>query len=582
VNSMEHNIIQKLSNVSLFIGLILLYTVIELAYNSLMTYASLALFSLFLSVILLQSYRYKSYTYLLATFISIYLVSSVFWAIIDPHHVLTWDYKAMANLAEYIATNGAVPRPEQAFTIGSRIEYASYPASFILWAVSSMIIGASPEELMVSPPLILPMILIFSYALYSLLPKNSEQEFHREGILYVLFGVGTISSLFFIQLRYYFIYQNFARYILFFYSSLLFNDVVRNERKISKIVLILLSILIIFSHSESSIALVIFTISFLVSVIVSKRGVEVRRYILLSLTATIISFGIYYLWATTSFTNSLFAMIRQTLEFLVTGGAEAGLRKYTPYDHTLIDLALLALSVLAVVLVSLNALIRALFFHRKMPLMLIPFFTSGLSMVLLFAFTPYKSDISLKFIYITAICISMLLAEVHDLGIETGLRFKSDIALALILTALLAVGILVLKGYTTEPLISYQTDQYNVQYQLNSIAYSLISSTLKEQDIHIYIIDSPLMPYYYIRDFLVPRGLSTYVICYLHEDEWQYNILQKNGIFTPRFSMLTSSSEHCFNSRPLYGFVSSDDLVEVRASYSVILSTSRLGIFYAD
>jgi len=582
VNSMEHNVIQKLSNVSLFIGLMLLYTVIELAYNSLMLYTSLALFSLFLSVVLLQSCRYRSYTYLLATFISIYLVSSVLWMIIDPYHVLTWDYKAMANLAEYIATNGAVPRPEQAFTIGSRIEYTSYPAPFILWAVSSMILGASPEDLMVSPPLILPMILIFSYALYSLLPKNSEQKFHRGGNLYVLFGVGTISSLLLIQLRYYFIYQDFARYALFFYSSLLFIDVVRGEKKISKIVLIFMSTLIIFSHSESSIALVIFTISLMMSVIVSKVSVEVRKSVLLLLTATIISFGIYYLWAITAFTNSLFAMIRQTLEFFITEGAEVGLRKYTPYDHTLIDLALLVLSVFAVVLVSLNALIRALFLHRRMPLMLIPFFTTALSMVLLFAFTPYKSDISLKFIYITAICILMLLAEVHDLGIETGLRFKNDIALALILTTLLVVGIMVLKGYTTEPIISYQTDQYNVQHQLNSVAYPLISSNLKEQDIHIYIIDSPLMPYYYIRDFLAPRGLSTYMICYLHEDEWQYNILQKNGIFTPRFSMLTSSSEHCFNSRPLYGFISSNDLVEVRPSYSVILSTSRLGIFYAD
>jgi len=582
-------VIQKLSSVTLLIGLTSSYIMIKLAYNSLMIYLSLAMFSLFLSVILLQSYRYRSYAYLLAAFISIYLVNSVFWAIVAPQHILTWDHKAMANLAEYIATSGVMPTPEQASVIGSRIEYASYPAPFILWAISSMILGLSPEDLMVLPPLIIPLILIFSYALYSLLTKNSEQEFHRGGILYIVFGVGTISSLLFIQSIYYFIYQNFARYFLFLYSSLLFIDVVRGERKISKVVLTLMSTLIIFSHSESSIALVIFAISLMLSVIVSKRSAEARKRVLLLLAATIISFGIYYLWAITAFTKSLFAMIRQTLEFLVTERAEAGLRKYTPYDYTLIDLALLSLSALAVILVSLDALIRILFLYRRMPLMLIPFLISGLSMVLLFALTPYKSDISLKFIYITATCITLLLAEVHDLGIKRGLRFKSNFksdtmlatVLALVLTTLLVVGIMVLKGYTKEPVISHQIEQYNVQQQLNSIVYPLISSALKEHGIHVYIFDSPLMPYYYIRDFLVPRGLSTYVVCYLHGDEWQYNILQKNGIFTPRFSMLISGSEYCFVSRPLYSFISSFDLAEVRTSYSVILSTSRLGIFYA-
>jgi len=577
-----NNAIRKLNEPMLFAGLILSYTAIKLAYNSLMAYIGLLIFSLFLSIALLQSYRRKSYIHLLTIFISIYLTNNIFSTIVNPRHILTWDHKAMANLAEYIATSGTVPRSEQAFAIGSRIEYVSYPAPFILWAVNSMILGVSPEELMVSPPLILPMILIFSYALYLLLPKNSKQESHCEGILYILFGVGTTTSLLFIRSRYYFIYQDFARYSLFLYSSLLFIDVTRNERKISKIVLTLMSTLIIFSHSESSVALVIFAMSLLASLIVSRIGVEARKRVLLLLTAIIISFGIYYLWAITTFTKSLFAMIRQTLELLTAEKAEAGLGKYTPYDYTLIDLALLALSVLAVVMVSLNALIRALFLHRRMPLMSIPFLTSSLSMVLLFAFTPYKSDISLKFIYITAICTTMLLAEVRDLKIGTGLQLKSEMALALILTALLTMGIMVLEGYTREPITQYQIDQYNVQHQLNSIVYPLISSVLKEHGIHVYIVDSPLMPYYYIRDFLAPRGLSTYAICYLHRDEWLYNILQKNGIFTPRFSMLASGSEQCFSGRPLYGFVSSDDLMEVGASYSIILSTSLLGIVYAD
>jgi len=575
------SVIQKLSNAALFMGLILSYTMIELAYNSLMIYVSLVSFSLLLSIILLQSCKHKSYIRLLATFISIYLVNSVFWAIIDPQHILTWDHKAMANLAEYIATNGAVPGPEEAFATGSRIEYASYPAPFILWAVSSMILGLSPEDLAVLPPLILPLILIFSYALYSLLPKNSEQEPHHGGVLYILFSVGIISSLLFIRSRYFFIYQDFARYFLFFYSSILFIDVVRRERKISKMVLILMPTLITFSHSESSIALVIFIASLAMSVIVSKRSAEVRKRVLLLFTAIIISFGIYYLWAITAFTRSLFAMLRQMLEFLVTEEAGAGLGKYTPYDYTFIDLVLLVLSALAVVLVSLNALVRALFLHRRMPLMLIPFLISGSSMVLLFAFTPYKSDISLKFIYITAICVAMLLAEVRESGIETGLQIRSDMVLALVLATLLTMGVMVLEGYTKEPIISYQIDQYNVRHQLNSVVYPLISGTLKEHDVHVYIIDSPLMPYYYIRDFLVPRGLGTYVTCYLYRGELQYNILQKNDIFTPRFSMITSRSEHCLIRRPLYGFVSSYDLVEVGASYSVILSTSRLGIFYA-
>jgi len=576
------SVIQKLSNVALFMGLILSYIMIELAYNSLMIYVSLVSFSLLLSIILLQSCKYKSYIRLLATFISIYLVNSIFCAIIDPQHILTWDHKAMANLAEYIVANGVIPRPEQAFTIGSRIEYASYPAPFILWAISSMVLGTSAEDLMVSPSLILPLILILSYALHSLLPRNSERERHRGGILYVLFGAGTVSSiLFFNQLRFYFIYQNFARYILFLYSSLLFIDVVRKERKISTIALILMSTLIIFSHSESSIALVLFAVGLLMSLIVSRRSAEARKHVTLLLTAIIISLGIYYLWAITTFTKSLFAMLRQMLEFLVTEEAGAGLRKYTPYDYTFIDLVLMVLSALAVVLVSLNALVRALFLHRRMPLMLIPLLISGSSMVLLFAFTPYKSDISLKFIYITAVCIAMFFVEVRELGVETGLRFKSDTVLALVLAALLIMGIMVLEGYTKEPIISYQIDQYNVLHQLSSVVYPLISGTLKEHDIHVYIIDSPLMPYYYIRDFLVPRGLSTYVTCYLYRDEWQYNILQKNGIFTPRFSMITSRSEHCLVCRPLYGFVSSYDLVEVEAGYSVILSTSRLGIFYA-
>jgi len=575
------SIIRKPSSAVLFTGLILSYIVVESAFNPLMIYTGLALFSLFLSMILLKSYRYRSYTYLLAAFTSIYLVNRVFWAIIEPHPVLVWDHKAMANLAEYIAVNGFVPRPEQAPAIGSRIEYASYPASFTLWAVSSMILGASPEDLMVSPVLILPMILVFTYALYLLLPRNPERGFNSGGVLYVLFGAGVVSSLLFIRPRYYFIYQDFSRYFLLLYSSLLFINVVRNEGKTSKTVLVLVSTLIVFSHGESSIALVILVVSLLVSVTMSRRSMEARRHVLFLLAAIIVFFGIYYLWAITTFTKTLFNMIRQVLESLITG-AEVGLGKYTPHDYTLVDLVLLASSVLAVVLVSLSALIKALLLHRRMPLMLIPLLVSSLSMVSLFAFTPYKSDISLKFIYITAICIAMFLTEVRDSRIEAGPRFKSNVVLALALTTVLVMGVMVLEGYTKEPVIPYQVDQYSVQYQLNNAVYPLFSSALREYDIHVYIVDSPLMPYYYIRDFLEPRGLSTYMICYLHVDESQYSILQKNGIPTPRFTMLSSSSEYCFDNHPLYGFISRSDLVEVGVNYSVILSTSRLGILYTD
>jgi len=577
---------RRLGGAALIAGLALSYTVVELSRSPLTTYAGLASLSLFLAAIMLLSYKRRSYTYLLAPFISIYLVNSVLWTIIDPQPILTWDHKAMANLAEYIATSGAVPRPEQAFEAGSRMEYASYPAPFILWAASSMILGSPPDDLMVSPPLILPLILIFAYALHlSILPKNSEREHHRGGALYAIFGAGAVSGvLFFNQLRFCFIYQNFARYILFLYSSLLFIDVVRGERRVSRVALILMSTLIIFSHSESSIALAIFVAGLLAPMIVSRRRVEARKRALLLLILTVVSFGVYYLWAITAFTKSLLAMIRQMLEFLAAERAEAGLRRYTPYDYTLTDLALLIISALLAALIALDALIRALFIRRRMPLTLIPFLVSGLSMVLLFAFTPYKSDISLKFIYITAICAALLLAETRDLGIEAGLRLRNVEASVLVLTALLVMGAAALHGYTKEPVIQHRIDGYNIQYQLNSAAYPLIYGDLKRYGVRVHIADSPLMPYYYIRDFLEPRGLRDYAVCYLHRDVQQYSILQKNGIFTPRFELLTSPAsggEQCFSDRPLYGFVSSFDAAELGANYSVILSTSLLEIFYA-
>ncbi|MEM3907643.1 MAG: hypothetical protein QXZ17_12415 [Nitrososphaerota archaeon] len=450
----------------------------------------------------------------------------------------------MENVASYILLKGRIP-PANAPDPLLRLEYVSYPMAFTLLAISSYVTSLTIDQLIRLPILTLPLHIIVIYVVVTIFKK-----FRRgDGDVSRLLGIVLIVNMNLITSLIPFIYQNLGRTLMLLTMMTLFRLTTYNERQgisipATLLVITLLSTALIMSHSESAIAFVIFAASLSIYVFVN-RSITKRLHVLSTAAMVAIMFMLHHLWFSQLFGESLLKMMLTTLSWAFREEeASQALLRYTPYDYSFTDIALLSLGALSVIsilasnlLLIMKDVIRG---KSRVPLTLAPLIIAGLLFIILFAFSPYKSDISLKFIYLLSAVIALFLYEKtlqHKAETKQRIPINKAIAALIIITLCLSMtGIMVLKGVTKTYIIDDIIYINNLDSQLNAFSDIMLHSF--KYITTLIIMDEPTLPYFVIRDYIAPRVYVRYIIIPIEPKELSYTITQINGIRLPRFILL--------------------------------------------
>ncbi|MEM0241187.1 MAG: hypothetical protein QXP29_06980 [Candidatus Nezhaarchaeales archaeon] len=574
--------VKTLCYVVFFIALALL-TLSHFYVNPMLLYFSVLLVSCTYVVLLVQSRRVVDVIFITLV---LPLYHSVFNSIIGPYDVLKWDVKAMENVASYILLKGRIP-PANAPDPLLRLEYASYPSAFTLLAISSYVTSLTTEQLIRLPILTLPLCIIVIYVVITIFKRFRNYDGDLSRLLGILLIVNLILSLI------PFIYQNFGRVLMLLTMMILFKLVTYNERQSIAIsptllVIMLLSIALIMSHSESAVAFVIFVASLSISGFIFK---STAKYFYIGSVATIVVvvFMLHHLWLSQLFGESLLKMMLTTLSWIIQEeeALQAPLR-YTPYDYSFTDMVLLSLGALSVIsILAFNLLLvmkNVIKGKSRTPLMLFPVITAGLLFTVLFAFSPYKSDISLKFIYLLSAVIALFLYEKtiqHKVEAKQRTPMSRVIATLVIIALILSMaGTMVLRGTTRTYTINDIIQVRSLDYQLDVFS-DIILLSLKDTTTLI-IVDDPTLPYFIIRDYIAPRAYVRYIIIPVEPQELSYTITQINGIRLPRFVLFQQETAHR-NIEGVYKLMvicSADGLKALEKNFTttIILNTGTVAI----
>jgi hypothetical protein len=464
---------------------------------------------------------------MIAILTTVALFQSLFWIVITPGPgVLPWDLAAQNNVALYITQNGYIPRPSGSIY---RPEYVSYPSPYILWAIISEITSIQTYLLMLSPILTYSMYILFLWIVLDAL--NTVEKQLKPMIVALLISIFIVNY----RLTEIFIYQNYGRVLLLFALYLVFKELISNSSKLRPLLIIII-INIMLSHSESSIALLVASLGLVIELLEkSKRKVDVTLIPLIAL----IAFCLYYFYNITYFSISLIDMLKKTLEYLLKQGSEiitAGLAKYTPSDYTLLELALYAISLFLLSLSALASFIIgiAIFLrHRKIAFYLGPLALIGISVILLFWFSPYKSDISLKFIPSLSIMATISFIELSKEGYLKTYFKKHFKFLGYIL---IIFAVLIILGFAIRSDSWIFSTSYSPYHSTMLVLDSSGSTELLANagNYKLILVDSPSLPYYFIRDYVAPRLEIPYSVAIAKPENLYYNYHLINGILMPR------------------------------------------------
>jgi hypothetical protein len=439
-----------------------------------------------------------------------------------------WDLKAQENVASYIVREGHVPKP-----LGGiyRPEYVSYPAGFIVWAVLSEITSIPTNLLMILPPLTYALYIIFLWVTLSVLDDVKRK--YRPLVMALLGFVFIVSC----KLTTIFIYQNYGRVMLLLSTYLMFKALLSRKLKTETLsILVLFITTLMFSHSESSIAYLIIAMSLLVNVLEKQAG---RHSIALISMITFIIFILYHLWSASYFATTLITMLKNTLMYMFSSPEEAltkGFTKYTPVDYTPLELILFGASLVSMSLTALISfffgVLRYLRFRRLM-LYMSPLAFVGSSFILLFWFSPYKSDISFKFIIALSTITALSFIELSAVTNHYTHTGKSSKALNEVL--IICIAIIVVMGISVYSNRQIFSSIYSAYYNFAlHLEFSGLSRFLTNVQGRYIIIDSPSLPYYFMRDYIDPRFSIPYSIVIAEPETIYYSFRLINGIMMPR------------------------------------------------
>ncbi|MCC6055927.1 MAG: hypothetical protein LM583_04560 [Desulfurococcaceae archaeon] len=467
---------------------------------------------------------------------------------------LVWDLKAQDNVASYIVREGYIPRP-----LGGiyRPEYVSYPAGYIVWAVLSEITSIPTNLLMVSPILTYALYIVFLWVTLNIL--NDVNKEYRPLVI-ALLGSAFIVLY---KLPNIFIYQNYGRVLLLTSTYLLYKTLLGKKLKAEALLVILIFIAtLVFSHSESSIAYLVIVTGLLADAFEKQRSISsISNTILIIFAVTFAVFALYHFWGALYFATTLIGMLKNTLTYLLSSpeeGLTVKLAKYTPIDYTPIELMFFGSSLILTALTALMLFLLGIIMYlkyKKLMLYLGPLTLIGFSFVLLFWFSPYKSDISFKFITALSTAIALSFIELSNEAKHPSnhsskrLRELKDVLI-------ICVAIIIVAGFSEY--------SYRGEFSSNSPAYynfalhlesSGLSKFLTNTQGRYVIIDSPSFPYFFIRDYIDPRFGIPYSVVAVEPEVTYYNFHLINGLMMPRFILILQKASLVNTSILPYGEV---------------------------
>jgi len=451
--------------------------------------------------------------------------------------VLVWDHKAQENIALFIAQEGRIPEPLNGIY---RIEYVSYPAGFILWSILSQVTCIPTNTIMTAPLLTIALYILFLWVICDLL-KHNNISFALRILMVSILMANFIANY---RLSHYFIYQNFGRVLLLTTVYVIYKYILIYI-KYKYIPLIIFAFTLIFTHSESSTALVLILIgmclSYLLIVLRDVQRFRGHKELLIIFFLTIIAFLIYTLWFITSFTANLLDMLRNIVRSLLVEEevVPKGVTKFTPWDYTVVELALYIASMLCLgIIASINTIIALITYIRKGQayVYLGPLIVIGISFSFLTFLTPFKSDIAFKFLTSLAIMASLSLMELATFR-SGRCGYGQNTRLTLFTIVLILASILMNLGYF---IISNRGDFSEISRKayetVQILEISKIEDLVKKSSYtRIVILDTPTLPYYFVHSYLVPRIAREYFIIPLDPNLQHYSYRLINGLQYPRF-----------------------------------------------
>jgi len=489
---------------------------------------------------------------------------------------LVWDLKAQDNVASYIVREGYIPRP-----LGGiyRPEYVSYPAGYIVWAVLSEITSIPTNLLMVSPILTYALYIVFLWVTLNIL--NDVNKEYRPLVI-ALLGSAFIVLY---KLPNIFIYQNYGRVLLLTSTYLLYKTLLGKKLKAEALLVILIFIAtLVFSHSESSIAYLVIATGLLADAFEKRRSISNTIFIIFILTITV--FALYHFWGVSYFATTLIGMLKNTLTYLLSSPGEVvttGFTKYTPIDYTPIELVFFGSSLVLVALTALTLFLLGVLMYlryKKLVLYLGSLTLVGSAFLLLFWFSPYKSDIAFKFITALSTVIALSFIELSNEAKHPSnhsskrLRELKDVLI-------ICVAIIIVAGFSEY--------SYRGEFSSNSPAYynfalhlesSGLSKFLTNTQGRYVIIDSPSLPYFFIKDYIDPRFGIPYSVVAVEPEVTYYNFRLINGLMMPRFILILQKASLVNTSILPYGEViigESESLMRFERA-SVVYTTGIVSI----
>jgi hypothetical protein len=504
--------------------------------------------------------------------------------------VLVWDYKAMENIANHIVMNGHVPQ-----LLGRlfRLEYLSYPYAFVLWAIVSEVTNLSTELVQLYPVITISFYIILMSIIILL---SKEKIFVENRFISVILLVSVAFSVY--QFTDIFIYQNYGRLMLLLYFFILIKLVTKETNVNPQLLITLLLIVmsIIFSHSESSIALIVATLGIAISITTTQplRTLisQLHTHVKLPFTLIIVMmvFFLHHLWGVAVFTQALLNILLNTItgimSFFTLKATYVGLSKFTPWDYTAIEIYsyLVAWSTIAILTAySLINLVFIIVRERRVPLSFGILATSALAFAVLILFSPYKVDIALKFTTILFYALAMSFVEIGYIHGFTK-RNQGFLPRSIQTILLLILSLLILWGFTLSSYRSYLSEFHNIAnvyaYMLDELHVTDMLNSLSHNN--IIIVDSPRLPFSYVRDYIDPRILIPYRVLAADPETVHYNYKLVNGLYMPRFELLLNKVKVLdLNDTTVKGFIISDVRTAVNVSPNLILNiNSTIGIAY--
>jgi len=464
---------------------------------------------------------------------------------------LVWDLKAQDNVASYIVREGYIPRP-----LGGiyRPEYVSYPAGYIVWAVLSEITSIPTNLLMVSPILTYALYIVFLWVTLNIL--NDVNKEYRPLVI-ALLGSAFIVLY---KLPNIFIYQNYGRVLLLTSTYLLYKTLLGKKLKAEALLVILIFIAtLVFSHSESSIAYLVIVTGLLADAFEKRRSISNTIFIIFILTITV--FALYHFWGVSYFATTLIGMLKNTLTYLLSSPGEVvttGFTRYTPIDYTPIELVFFGSSLVLVALTALTLFLLGVLMYlryKKLVLYLGSLTLVGSAFLLLFWFSPYKSDIAFKFITALSTVIALSFIELSN-EVKHPSNHSSKRLRELKDVLIICVAIIIVAGFSEY--------SYRGEFSSNSPAYynfvlhlefSELSKFITNTQGRYVIIDSPSFPYFFIRDYIDPRFGIPYSVVAVEPEVTYYNFHLINGLMMPRFILILQKASLVNTSILPYGEV---------------------------